>query len=454
MMRLRTLTVSQSMAVVFFSGFAVALLFSLSSLMAQKQEHGILSRDRDLLQLTQNMGALVHEMQRERGLTYSWLTARDEDLRDALEVQRLATDTVLSRVMLSNGNEMHRDVMTSGGRFAVLQHWLDTHRETVDAGDLIPRAYRDAMTEQNTRIIGAVARAAESAWSGRLALLMRNASALMVAKDAVGLERAMGGAIIANLAAGRAVPEALRRELQDQQLIRDTWLAGFRMVADEEARVSTDLWARAPETTKFLAARAALLDPTGRDTRLPASPQAWFTIADRLIDSLRTLEVEGNVRLNEALDAETTALWHAFVRDLTFLAGLFMIFGSLAYLTLHRVDQSIGSIIASIHAMSQDPVGTRVPPCSQADLNQISEALSALRAAQIERRMSAAAAEDIRIYVDERLDDVLAAAARGDADRRIDVLGLDAHGAVLARGINRLLDQIESDQSNNRSASA
>ncbi|MGB3554274.1 MAG: nitrate- and nitrite sensing domain-containing protein [Jannaschia sp.] len=455
MHRIRSLTVTQSMAVIFLSGFTIAFVFALVSIITDLRRHSAMLQDHDLLVLTQDVGALVHEMQMERGLTTTWLANPERGLRRAIEAQRDLVDAILKPLAArSIAEDAAEASIAEPDLFGTLPDWLVNHRADIDGKGLTSRDYRVLTTAKHKEVIAAVASAASRARSVRLALLIRNSASLMAAKDAVGLERALGGAITATIAANRDVPEELRADLRIEIGIRKTRLDAFRLIADEGMRTSLELWARSSRAARFEDLRDSLLGPApdkaagdaSNVTRQVGSVAAWFEIADALINELRTMEEEGDARLFTALERETDASRTFILRELTLFALLFSVFGSLAWATLVGVNRSIRQIICVIRRLSVDAQTTRIPQCPQADLNQISAALSVLRTVQLDKTRQLQAAEDVRHRVDADVDNVLAAAASGDKDKRVDLLGLDAPTAVMARGINHLLDRIESER--------
>lgn len=440
-----TLTVGQSMASVFLAGLAVLLFFAAGTLLGDLELRGKHAQDRVRLGDAQEIGALVHALQRERGLTTAWLAAPGEGLAREIAAQRLRVDQVLAGATRpGSGGERRLGTAASPIDDAALAAWLAEARAQADARRTGPRAYRDGMTAQTTRLVAAVARGAEDAHSVQVALTMRTVAALMTAKDAVGLERAIGATILGQRETGRTPAAEDRAELQDQGVIRRARLATFRAIADADSRSFLDLWERSRAVRRYEAARRALMAPA------PAGPDIalsdWMAGADRVMDALRALELEATGRHFGTLDAEIAAARADALRQLGLAAALIAVLGALAAWTTRRVDRSIRGLIMTVCRLSIDPRTARIEACPQKDLDQIASGLSILRAAQIEQMRAVEAAERLRSSVDEELDRVFGAVEAGAVDRRVDVLGLDAHGAVLARGVNRLLDQMERDR--------
>ncbi|GIT92970.1 hypothetical protein JANAI62_34280 [Jannaschia pagri] len=444
MNRLLSLTVSQSMAVIFALGFSAALLFGIVSLHGDYRDQQRLAGDRALLDEAGALSALVHELQRERGLTFAVLSSDHTSASDALTAQRLITDDVLTRTLQPAPTAVARAATKEVFTLETLTKWLRSQRLAADNGQIEADAYRDAMTDKIGTLVVTVGNMADRTRSRRLALLIRDSRLLMAAKDSVGLERALGAAMLAGPDNGTSSDASEPRALADQALVSTTILRQFTAAAKEETKLLLDLWQRSVAAQAFATSRDTLLTmPT--PAPLPDA-ETWWAQADAAILGLRKVERALHDHLYDTLEAEKADGWAAMKANAFLLIALLLSLGSLALVTLRRVDQSIRNLIGTICRLSVDASTTRVRGCPQRDLNQISNALKILRAAQIERRRNLEAAELLRSSIDHRLNEVLENAQAGIMDRRIEVLGLDAHGAVLARGINRLLDQIERDK--------
>ncbi|TFL17662.1 nitrate- and nitrite sensing domain-containing protein [Jannaschia formosa] len=441
--RLKTLTVSQSMAVIFFAGLSVAILFAAASLIGDLSERRKLAQDRLIVAEAREIGAVVHEMQRERGLTAAWLAAPLDGLREEVTAQRMRTDEMVTRArLLLREDRRPGQAGASAPDFPALAAWLEQARARADAGRVGSRAYRDLMTRETARLIGAVADGGTAAHSGRVATMSHALASLMAAKDAIGLERTIG--LVLHAARGTPQPGEDRAALTAQALVTRTRLQAFRLVADDESRGFLDLWERSSAVRRFEAARADLLSEEG--SARDVVPADWLERADAAIGALRAVETGETARLVERLDGELAAIRAGIFRDIALFCALLLLFGGIAHVTRRRVDSSIRNLIGTVCRLTTDASTTRIRPCPQRDLNQISDALDILRAVQIERHRSQLATEALRSSVDAELDRLFAAIEQGATHGRMTVLGLDAHGATLARGVNRLLDRIERDR--------
>jgi hypothetical protein len=427
MQKLRTLTVSQSVAVVFLSGLTVALAIAVAGLWGDLRERRALAGDEAIVAALRATGAVVHELQRERGLSAARLAAPVPELDHRIAEQRLRTDAALASL---------------GAEGARLRTWLEERRAAADTRTETASAFRGAMTERIAALVAGIVADSGRARSPDVVRLTRTLATLTALKDTIGLERAMGAAILAQRSAGLAPSAEDYAELARQRVVRESWTAAFRLLDDADSQSFLDLWERSDDVGRFEGAYAALRDAP-EDAVRSASLGGWIDGADEMIDALRAIEIDLESRIAGELAGELVARGRALALEAGLLALVSTGFSALAILTLRRIDRSIRGLIRTTCRLSFDTGGVRVDSYPQRDLDRIAGGLRMLQAVQSDRRLEREAAERIREDVEGKLRQLFEGSARGAVPGRLEVLGLDRQSASLARGVNQLLDQIE-----------
>ena len=429
MRRQNALTVRQSMAVIFACGAAAALLFGASAIGDKWAARAALLGDRALVAQTRQAAAIVRALQRERALGAALLAGPPGTPDDRVAGPRGRTDAVLA-------------ALPAGAAAAAIEAGPPRGRSD-GAGGTPPRGDRDATGARIAALIDAVARDADRAASARVALQMQRLAMLMATTEATGREAAVGAGIAARRAAGRTVDPRDLLELARQRTIAETWLGALRAAADDEAAERLDLWARSPARTRLERARSALAaDASGAAPERP-SPAGWLARADAAVAALGAVEAAAMDRLGATLDGEIAGTTREIGRDALLLAVLIAAFGIFAYATTRELDRSIRRLVRSVCRMCVDIENAQVHACRQPDLRQLSDALRILRKTHIRQRDAIEATEQVPENMDRQMTALCDAASVGRTDRRLDVLGLDGNAAALARGVNRLLDQLE-----------
>ena len=444
---MRRLTVGQSLIALVLAGLSIALLFEISAFKGYQRSYRAIGQDRALIDATGNTGALVHELQRERSHSSAWITERSRRSEIGLLQQRLNTEEAIAALMAAH--RQGGDPIPAGQTTAellALSNWLDALRMKVDRGVLTPSRIQAEMAEQIDRLIAATAHSASTAKSIEVGLGIGSLATLMAAKNAVGLEQEQVAEILTRQPPDLLPLATMKSQLRERMLVRRTLMTELRMSANDELRETLDLLGVAPETRAVSHDRIRALTSGQVDGSRPwAGPGQFAANADARLAGLRGLERSGLVRLDSALASRAAAMRNKAILELVVLSSILMLLGSLATRAKLRVDRFMRLLSQTIRSLSGDPQGATIPQWSRTDMNQIAKALAELKTSQVERLRTQEIALETRNRVDEKLSLVLSDQWPGRTRHRIDLLGLDAHGAVLARGINRLLDQIEFD---------
>jgi methyl-accepting chemotaxis protein len=242
------------------------------------------------LGLAGQVGAFVHEAQRERGASSLFLGSKGTRFRTELDAQRLRTDASRARL-----TEAHAAMAPKAGnasltaRGAALTAALDglaTHRRAVDSLARTPAENLAAYTGVIAKALDLVREMSGLAADASLGARVSAYSSFLSLKELAGQERATAAAIfgagqldlpgltrLAGLGAGQATYEGL-----------------FRLAADPAQAALLDAAAASPAAREVARLREVVLATIpGQPLSFTDAP-AWFTLATQRIDALKGIE--------------------------------------------------------------------------------------------------------------------------------------------------------------------
>lgn len=256
-------------------------------------------------------GRMVHELQRERGLSNLWLGAGGEGFAQqrVAQVARSAQAEAALRACFERLDTAPTH-LGNGARLFSRIAWalqglgaLPALRELVATRALTPELSTEAFIRLIAALLAVAFEAADIAPDPAISRLLAARFHFMQGKEFAGQERAVGAA---QFAAGRAQAPALQRLLhlvESQERCFQVFLDGAgEALAPAWSRLCADPAAADLERLRRVLAEAG--DTRALDTRLS---QAWFDTCTRRIDALREVEETLAQVLLQACEARIAA---------------------------------------------------------------------------------------------------------------------------------------------------
>ncbi|MBL8732008.1 MAG: methyl-accepting chemotaxis protein [Planctomycetes bacterium] len=245
-------------------------------------------------------GNLLHETQKERGLSSGFLASKGEKFRAELGKQRTLTDTRLA--------ELLGTVKALGGEAATKAKLPPFEPALAEAGKLLNVRQRvDALaipsseaigyyTTMNGRLLDGIG--SISCKDGSLLVVLRNYLALLRGKELAGVERATGNNAFARDGFAPGIYERFVAAIAGEE----AWLAEFVRTAEPWSAERYAQLQRDPVVAAAGAMRQQALDSGGQG-RLGVVAAEWWTAMTGRIDQLKALEDE----LASGIDARCAA---------------------------------------------------------------------------------------------------------------------------------------------------
>ena len=238
-----------------------------------------------LAEMAATVGTVVHETQKERGLSITLLASGGSVFGERLQEQWDRTDGEVAELnALLQREWAPRTASRVRNRLLEAKAGLAERariRKQVQDGTLSQEAALDYYSQLNRQLLAAIAGMARMADDGRTANLLAAYGQMLRAEENAGIERALVAGI---LASGESSPETLARVrgLVDQQRL---YLEEFRLLAPDDMRQAFQEIAGGESANAVARMREQVL--TG-DARVEA--EEWFQAATARIDRFNRLD--------------------------------------------------------------------------------------------------------------------------------------------------------------------
>ena len=242
----------------------------------------------DIADLASDVGAVIHELQKERGASSLFLASKGSQFGDRLNQQRALTDTAAGRLAAAFSDP---DLRALGNAFAsaldAARAAVDTRlaiRGRVDAQAIDSRTAMADYTDVIKAQLDLVARIAVVTPDKGTAELASAYLAFIEAKERAGLERAVGSAGFAS-----GFDQPLHRRHVALQAQQETLLTQFSRQAPETLAALLAEKVKAPpfaEVARLREEANAKVAGTGEGIAAPV----WFDATTRRIDLLKEVE--------------------------------------------------------------------------------------------------------------------------------------------------------------------
>ena len=326
--------------------FFVALsYFSASNLMQKFQERDDARLIVGWTETSIVLNQLVHELQKERGLSSGLITSRGERFVDKLTDQREQTNQAIEQLVAAAKNDAAAGVISK----AIAQ--IIPEREKLDnmrAGISELRISRDAAVDRYTEYIDRIFDQLLSAMStGRVGWIYRQQMAFIFflqAKEMAGQERALLTAILSanDFSAMRMAAFQRIRSVEEARIEKFLQLSDLPVHEGYQKIISL------PSEREANRIRQMVIS-VGASQRAPQfalpTPEAWFMLSTKKIDEMNRFEsVLSKQLLSSAHALEDTAQHELIANALTILVSFI-----LALILLYQIWRSKESVEKNLH---------------------------------------------------------------------------------------------------------
>lgn len=302
-----------------------------------------------LTALARSAGNVVHELQKERGMSVGFLGAEGKTFKDELNAQRALTDREIEVFVgsLSDTALQAGDVTTSVAAFKKNILSLATIREKVTQLGLPASEAVKFYTNVIADVLNFVGRLGTLTDSGEMANSFAAYYNLLNLKEQAGIERAL----LSNVFSSGHFTDGQLHQLSDVVSKQNVWLAQSLRLSPPEQAAMLKSRLQSTEATQALSLREAAFSHAANGG-FDVDPTVWFKVQTQRIEVMRQIEnVAANLLWESAIklaqDARKNWQIYMAVSLLALLASL--AFAGAIALNMHRQFSDTLSKIAGMN---------------------------------------------------------------------------------------------------------
>ncbi len=309
--------------------------------------------------------SIVHEMQKERGMSAGFIGSKGQKFSNSLKGQRLKLDQaiVTFNSVISNQNP-EGDLADHISAFSQSVKRLGTIRSQVDSQSISVIELLSYYTQNNRRLINLSAVTAHDVEDRRASQQFETLFSIANVKENAGIERAV---LSTAFGQGMMSPELFFRFII---LVanQDSFLYSAKQLADKEYVVSLDQLTDSPETKAVLGYRRLVVEP---NQAISADPEKWFSASTDRIDLLRKDEIllASQIRAH-ASDNNSSATIVVALEIILLLVTLFLTYVIMRTLSVRGQQTSAISLVMKRVVEDKD-LSTEVEVISRGQLGDI-----------------------------------------------------------------------------------
>lgn len=268
-----------------------------------------------LTQLAIKAGGVVHELQKERGMSAGYLGAKGQEFRDELTAQRQLTDRALevfdSAIKSIDPEVISGQVAEALNRFEQTRQQLSGLRQQVSDLAVETNNALTQYTQNVTTLLNIVADISHLSPSGEIVNQLAGYFSLLNAKEQAGIERAL----LSNIFSANQFAAVQFQRLSNVVGKQEAWLTAARRFLTPAQSQALDTALAQPKATEALTLREAAMakaDVGGFDV----NATRWFDIQTQRINILKSQEdAAANTLLDSAarLSDEARTAWMRFL---------------------------------------------------------------------------------------------------------------------------------------------
>ncbi len=371
------------------------------------------------------LSGVVHELQRERGQSAGFISSSGSSFSDTLPQRRQATDEAFAAMEAALTDISPRVVNAFAGQFETMRADRDeihAMRERVDGlGATVPEMaslYTEAIQHIITTIKGIKAYAPTTEMTAYAEAYLN----LIKAKEAAGVERAMGAA---GFGAGEFAPGVYANMLRLQGT-QETEIDAFTRLAPQHSVDDLNLSMTAEIVEPFEHMReVARLSPFGGDLEGITAPD-WFGASTARIDALKHVEDTLIADMRLSADAYSTYEIRLLIIE---AAALFVVVLSAVFMAWRsgtRISTGIGRIDEAMRKLTNEDYDFEMVDADKRDeIGDMARAMVVFQGNALERaklREESDQAGALRAERQTRIDTMIAT-FRSESGALLDAVG-------------------------------
>lgn len=344
---LKNLTIRTKLLLLLFLPVLGLLYFSGQELFRNYTTLQEMRKTEHLVGLSVRTGALVHELQKERGLSSGYINAKGEKFKDELSRQRQASDEQFKQLdaYLAVNPEAAAVVKPSLEAAGQQKNRLAEIRSKVDGLTIEGKDSFAFYTGINYSYLDVVAAVGRNSRNPELMRAAISYFAFSKVKEEMGKERATLNAVIAGNAFN---PETYQRTFSILAA-QKSFMEGFKKFGSAAAIASYDEKEKSEQFKKVDELRAAVINK-GMDGNFGLAPEDWFKAITVKIDLMKVIEDS----MSKEILQQAAGLAAKARTNLIISVAVSAIMGSLTLLLSLMIGSSISAPLDALVTMLKD----------------------------------------------------------------------------------------------------
>ncbi|MGI2103567.1 methyl-accepting chemotaxis protein [Shewanella frigidimarina] len=371
------LNISRKLALLVIPPLLTSILFGGMYLNNEYHTQHRLALVIDLTQIAIINSSLVHELQKERGMSAGFLSSKGQAFKDNLTNQRADTDMQIQRFnLVAQQENFPQQLQSTYSEVAAAFNQLSQIRKNVTALNISVAEQVSYYTRINTLLLSMVDNAASQSLDSQIAIKLKAFAAFLQLKERAGIERAV---LSTTFGRSESPPGSYRKFVTlvaEQQTYAERFIAAaspeniriFKQAQQDSAMASVD------QLREIAFAQDSV-------AMAQQSPEDWFKISTARIELLTQLEKQFSQDLSQlSQDKLLQATEHMYLNAVVLLLALiFVIVMSMVVSRyLHRSLSVLHKQV--LHAGTQFDLTTRLSHQSDDEFGQISIAFNQMMA--------------------------------------------------------------------------
>ena len=371
------LNISRKLALLVIPPLLTSILFGGMYLNNEYHTQHRLALVIDLTQIAIINSSLVHELQKERGMSAGFLSSKGQAFKDNLTNQRAETDMQIQRFnLVAQQENFPQQLQSTYSEVAAAFNQLSQIRKNVTALNISVAEQVSYYTRINTLLLSMVDNAASQSLDSQIAIKLKAFAAFLQLKERAGIERAV---LSTTFGRSESPPGSYRKFVTlvaEQQTYAERFIAAaspeniriFKQAQQDSAMASVD------QLREIAFAQDSV-------AMAQQSPEDWFKISTARIELLTQLEKQFSQDLSQlSQDKLLQATEHMYLNAVVLLLAL--IFAIVMSMVVSRYLHRSLSVLHKqvLHAGTQFDLTTRLSHQSDDEFGQISIAFNQMMA--------------------------------------------------------------------------
>ena len=320
---------------------------------------------------------LVHELQKERGLTAGFLSSEGTAYKVELQEQRAAADLALGEyhhlVEGIRGNAQHATLLKALAPIDTALRRIDDQRSAIDTLQIPMSEALGFYNRVNGRLIGLTQTANRETSDGRLVRMGASLAAFQQQKEAAGIERA----VLASTFTARAFAPGMYEKLLDVLSIQQTYQDDFDRLASPEALAAHEDALSAGILAPPQAMReAALAGHGGRISEV--DPKKWLVAQTAKINAMRRVEASIGQEIQATASTLATDARDALIVSLVLLLLTFGTSGALTFIILRDIKRALDQCTSIAGAIARGDLTVEIEARGTDEFAQLTESMQTM----------------------------------------------------------------------------